>query len=197
MIRQYTMFCKVLTFKKTGKKWYGQNMSISGKHSITCPACGSRGNCAAHGSYRRSLIDYEGGKVVYGTVAIRRVRCVSCGHSHAILPDHIIPYTTYSLLFILRVLAWYFLGLGTVEQLCRRYAISPSMLYHWKVLFLAHKEIWLGVLKDDETTPARFVQTLFCLPDYSNDFGRLFYQKAARSFLQRHRDAAFFHGAVF
>lgn len=135
--------------------------------------------------------------MVYGTVAIRRVRCVSCGHSHAIVPDHIIPYTTYSLLFILRVLAWYFLGLGTVEQLCRRYAISPSMLYHWKVLFLAHKEIWLGVLKDDETTPARFVQTLFCLPDYSNDFGRLFYQKAARSFLQRHRDAAFFHGAVF
>lgn len=40
-------------------------MSISGKHSITSPACGSRGNCAAHGSYRRSLIDYERGKVVY------------------------------------------------------------------------------------------------------------------------------------
>lgn len=139
MIRQYTIFCKVLTFKKRGRKWYGQDMPISGKHSITCPVCGSTGNCAAHGSYRRSLIYYERGKVEYGTVAIRRVRCVSCGqgHSHAILPDHISPYATYSLLFILRVLAWNFLGLGMVEQLCRRYAISASMLYHWSSSFKA------------------------------------------------------------
>ena len=73
---------------------------------------------------------------MYGRVQIRRVRCGSCGHTHAILPDHIVPYSTYSLQFILRVLAEYFLGLRTVEQLCRRYAISASMLYQWKALFL-------------------------------------------------------------
>lgn len=135
--------------------------------------------------------------MVYRRMEIQRVRCGSCGHSHAILPDDIIPYTTYSLLFILRVLAGHFLKLGTVEQLCKRYAISPSMLYHWKALFLAHKEIWLGVLKNDQTAPAGFMGGLLSLPDYSHDFGRLFYQKAARSFLQCHRDAAFFCGAVF
>lgn len=112
MIRQYRMFCKVLTFKRTGGKSKGKDMPVAGKHSVTCPSCGSTGNCAAHGSYRRSLIDFEEGKVVYGVVEVQRVRCASCGHTHAILPDHIIPYTTYSLLFILRVLAGHFLGVG-------------------------------------------------------------------------------------
>ena len=135
--------------------------------------------------------------MVCSTVEIKRVRCASCGHTHAILPDYMIPYATYSLVFILRVLAAHFLGFETVEQLCRRFSISPSMLYQWKALFLAHKEIWLGVLEDDQTTPGSFVQRLFSLPNYFNDFGKPFYQKAAHSFLQRHREAAFSRHAVF
>lgn len=143
------------------------------------------------------MIDLEGGKVVYHVVEIKRVQCASCGHTHAILPDSIIPYTTYSLVFILRVLAAHFLGLKPVEQLCHRFSISPSMLYQWKALFLTHKEIWLGVLEDDQTSPGRFIRELFSLPNYSNDFGGPFYQKAAHSFLQRHREAAFSRHAVF
>ncbi len=45
------------------------------------------------------MIDIEDGKVVYGNVEIKRVQCKSCGHTHAILPDYIVPY---GLLFILR-----------------------------------------------------------------------------------------------
>lgn len=165
--------------------------------SLACPACGSRGNCVPHGRYRRSVIDFEGGKAVYSVVEIKRVRCTSCGHTHAILPDRIVPYTTYSLLFILRVLASHFLGSGSVEQLCLQYSISASMLYQWKALFLAHKEIWLGVLEDMETAPGMFIRRLLGLSSYSGEFGRPFYQKAARSFLQRHRDAACFRHAVF
>jgi len=143
------------------------------------------------------LIDMEHGKVRYGSVEIQRVRCKSCGHTHAILPDHIVPYTTYSLLFILRVLAAHFLGSGTVEQLCRRYGISPSMLYQWKAVFLEHKRLWLGVLKHAETGSAQFIRRLLELPGYSDDFGRPFYRKTTFSFLQRHKDAAFFRHAVF
>ena len=117
-----------------------------------------------HARYTRSLIDFEDGKVVYGAVEIKRVRCASCGHTHAILPDYIIPYTTYSLPFILRVLCAHFLGSETVEQLCLRFSISPSMLYQWKTLFLVHREIWLGVLEDGRIAPGRFVQRLFSLP---------------------------------
>ena len=164
---------------------------------MACPSCGSRGNCVPHGSYKRVLIDVEHSKVVYGSVEIKRVRCKSCGHTHALLPDYIVPYTTYSLLFILRVLAAYFLGRETVEQLCQRYEISPSMLYEWKALFLEHKRLWLGALKDAETAVADFIRQLLGLPSYSEDFSRPFYRGISCSFLQRHKDAAHFRHAVF
>ena len=164
---------------------------------MVCPACGSRGNCVPHGGYKRSLIDMEHGKVTYGSVEIKRVRCKSCGHTHALLPDYIVPYAAYSLLFILRVLCTYFLGRETVEQLCQRYEISPSMLYEWKALFREHKGLWLGALKDAETAAADFIRRLLNLPSYSLDFSRPFYGKTAFSFLQRHKNAALFRHAVF
>ena len=133
----------------------------------------------------------------YNSVEIKRVRCGSCGRTHAILPDYIIPYTTYSLLFILRVLGAYYLGCGTVEEVCRRYAISVSMLYEWKALFQKHKRLWLGILEDAETKPGQFIRQLLGLPSYSEDFGKPFYGETAFSFLQRHKDAALYRHAVF
>lgn len=197
MIRYWTLLCKLFSLKKSSLELCAQDAACPAERSLACPACGSRGNCVPHGSYRRTLIDMEQGKVHYGSVEIRRVRCKSCGHTHAILPDYIVPYTTYSLLFILRVLAAHFLGLETVEQLCRRCGISPSMLYQWKALFLEHKRLWLGVLKDAETTCAQFIRQLLDLPGYSDEFGRPFYRKTTFSFLQRHKDAAIFRHAVF
>jgi len=197
MIRYYTLFFKLFSLKKSSLELYAEDVASLAVHSMVCPACRSKGNCAAHSSYKRTLIDLKDSKVVYDRVEIKRVRCKSCGHTHAILPDYIVPYTTYSLLFILRVLCAHFLGSKTVEQLCLRYHISPSMLYQWKALFLVHKEIWLGVLENDRTTPTGFIEQLRSLPSYSEDFGRQFYQKAARSFLQSHRDAACSRHAVF
>ncbi len=60
-----------------------------------------------------------------------------------------------SLLFILRVLCAYFRRCP-VEQICRRFAITPSMVYLWKALFLAHKEIWLGGFKVRGDCPGAF-----------------------------------------
>ena len=197
MIRHWALVCKLFSLKKSSLESYAQYAARPVGRCLACPVCGSKGNCVPHGSYKRVLIDVEHGKVSYGSVEIKRVRCKSCGHTHAILPDYIVPYATYSLLFILRVLAAHVLGSETVEQLCRRYGISPSMLYEWKALFLTHKKLWLGALKDTETDSARFIRQLMNLSGYSDDFGRPFYRETTFSFLQRHKDAAFFRHAVF
>ena len=197
MIRHWTLFCKLFSLKKSSLELYAEYVASPVGCGMACPVCGSVGNCASHGSYKRILIDVEHGKVSYSSVEIKRVRCKSCRHTHAVVPDYIVPYTTYSLLFILRVLALHFLGAETVERLCCRYGISPSMLYQWKALFLEHKQLWLGVLKDAETDSGRFIRQLLDLPVYSSDFGRPFYRETTFSFLQRHKDAAFFRHAVF
>lgn len=196
MIRYNTVFCKLISTKKSISELYADSMFSPKGQAVVCPVCGSSGNCVPHGSYRRCVVDYIGGKVVYSSIKVRRVRCTGCGHTHAILPDLIIPYTTYSLFFILRVLSAYFRH-RPVGQICRRFAITPSMLYQWKALFLAHKEIWLGVLRSAETAPEHFLRWIMHVPDYSVRFASAFFSKTAYSFLQRHRDAARFRHAVF
>ena len=197
MIRQYTLFCKLVNTKKSARELYEEYPGPSGVQTMLCPVCGSRGNCRVYAAYQRSLVDMEGGRVVYATITVKRVRCSSCGHTHAVLPDYIIPYTTYSLLFILRVLAVYYLGARTVEEMCRHFSITASMLYQWKAVFLEDREIFLGVLETLETTATDFIRRLFNIPSYAAGFGMPFFSITARSFLQVHRDAAFYRHAVF
>lgn len=72
-----------------------------------------------------------------------RVFCKSCGHAHAILPDLIIPYSSYSLFFILHVLGQYFAHISSIEQICKCSSISVNQFFKWLSLWKAHKQSWL------------------------------------------------------
>ncbi len=154
----------------------------------TCPYCGVKGSCSVHAYYDRSLVDFMGGRPVRHSLCILRLVC-SCGHTHAILPDFIIPYSSYGLFFILRVLAEYFLRLASVDRLCERFCITPKQLYHWLSLFRQQKEEWLGLLPSMETSGLSFLKGLFLMPCYS-DFASAFVRRFTVSFLQSHRNPA-------
>lgn len=116
-----------------------------------------------------------------------RVFCDSCEHAHAILPDVIIPYSSYSLLFILFILGEYFGGLHTIEQLCERFGISEKQFHKWLALWKSHKEQWLGMLDSSETDNATFYRQLILRDSYSA-FSMDFIRLTACSFLQSHRN---------
>ena len=118
-------------------------------------------------------------------VTVLRLVCESCGHTHAILPDPIIPYSTYSLFFILRVLAEAFAGFLTREQLCERFGITASQLYKWLSLFRQHKQEWLGLLSSAEIPDPIFLRRLCSLEPFSC-FAKEFFLKCMVSFLQSH-----------
>lgn len=82
------------------------------------------------------------------SVTVQRYRCSSCVHTHALLPNPLVPYSAYSLRFILLVLRDCFLQSAYVQEICERAEISVSTLYRRKVLFLAHKALWLGIPED-------------------------------------------------
>lgn len=98
-------------------------------------------------SYRRYLVEMKNGEPVAHTVTVQRYCCGSCRHTHALLPSMLIPYSSYSLRFILEVLRAYFLRMDTVAGICGRAGIAVSTLYRWKKLFLTHKQLWLGILE--------------------------------------------------
>ena len=151
----------------------------------TCPICGSTGNCHIHDYYGRSIIDFRAGNREKSDLCVMRVFCDSCEHAHAILPDVIIPYSSYSLLFVLRLLAQYFAGLFTIEQLCERYEISQNQFYKWLALWKSHKQEWLGILTGQEVSDLSFLKHIVLL-DSASSFSMGFVLRFAYSFLQSH-----------
>ena len=156
-------------------------------HLETCPICGSTGNCHIHDYYGRSIIDFQAGKREKSDLCVMRVFSDSCEHAHAILPDVIIPYSSYSLLFILRLLGQDFAGRFTIEQLCERYQISTKQFYKWLALWKSHKQEWLGLLSDAAVSDFSFLKNLVSVDRFSF-FSMEFIRRSSRSFLQSHRN---------
>ncbi len=162
----------------------------------TCPYCSSRGNCIIHGYYKRSIAEFRDGSVVWAKVNVMRVRCKSCGHTHAILPDIIIPYSRYGLLFILRVLADHFFHRLSIEKICDRYSVSRMQFCRWLSLWKRQKKLWLGWLCSSETDDCAFMEHITRQTDYS-DFSSAFIRRSAMSFLQSHKNPADYCQQVF
>lgn len=139
--------------------------------NLACPNCGAKHpSWTYHDSYDRYLISYENNAIITDNIDITRIRCSSCNGTHAILPEIIIPFRSYSLLFVLSVLKDYYISGKTVASLCKKYQISVSTLYEWKQLFLLHKKLWLGIIEDIYQKSIEFLSSM---PD-TNTSGRLF-----------------------
>lgn len=126
-------------FKEIDKRFH-----IHGEH---CPNCRAKGRLSFHDDYERNLVAYENEDIQENLIDIRRVMCSSCNKTSAVLPDVIVPYKSYSIIFILHVLKAYFFRTETVTALCERFGIAVSTLYAWKKRYLSHKTLNLGKLE--------------------------------------------------
>ena len=59
----------------------------------SCPRCGTSGNFVRHACYDRTLVTEKGEAVL----RIIRVRCLTCGSTHSLIPPNVIPYKVHSL----------------------------------------------------------------------------------------------------
>ena len=160
MIRLFTIFCKLHQITLTDRQWFEQDIKSICLPDCSCPFCGAVGCMDAFACYDRYLVEMDGGIPVTHTIRIKRYRCTSCGHTHAVLPSCLVPYRCYSLRFILTVLRCYFLHLKSVETLCEAYGIAVSTLYRWIRLFLKQKSLWLGALENILQEEVSFMESL-------------------------------------
>lgn len=125
-----------------------------------CPSCRTRhSSWKKHATYERHLVGFDEGRTTSYVVEIVRYRCASCKITHALLPDIIIPYNSYSILFILTVLRDYYTRTFTLQQICDKYQISHSTLYAWKEVFQKHKKLWLGLLESLQVSETEFLSS--------------------------------------
>ncbi len=86
----------------------GPDGNLSG---VECPKCRCAGNFTGHGRYTRTVVHRGRDE----PVSIRRVRCASCRATHAVLPEGVVPYKSYSESFVLAVLAAWASGMSNSE----------------------------------------------------------------------------------
>lgn len=186
MIRKNLINCNLIHVKISTKSLFDSCMASFNIHEEECPHCHRKGDCHIHGYYDRSVVDFINGRPVPYLLSILRVKC-SCGHTHAIIPDPIIPYASYSLLFILHVLAAYFTHARTISAICDRFLIAPIQLYRWKALYQDHRREWQGLLKSVEQDLLSSLKELISIDPFSS-FARDFFLKTSMTFMQSHKN---------
>lgn len=187
MIRKNLLNCNLIRIKKSTKDLFDSCMASFDIHSEECPKCHRRGDCHVHCYYDRFVVDFIGGTPIFHVLRILRVICKCCGHTHAIIPAPIIPYSTYSLFFILRVLAEYFMKIRSIVSICDTFDISPTQLYRWVRLYQDHRREWQGLLKSITQDSLASLKELVSLSPFSY-FDRVFLQKTTLSFMQSHKN---------
>lgn len=193
MIRKNTINCKIffvlfLSLKHTGRLYSEFDRPCqAGKER--CPVCGSHGCCSEHESYSRTVVDFVSGEVCSRRIWVTRVRCSSCGHTHAILFDPVIPYMRYSLLFVLRVLYAHFCQGHSLSSIYDSFGICARTFYRWVKIFECHCSEWLGRLRMAECGAGGALKALLEQDPYA-DFAAAFFRRTNFSFLQSHANPA-------
>ena len=187
MIRLNALDCKLKNTILSVRDLFRQSLEQSPLFLLVCPYCGAKGTCRKRGSYERCLVSFPDGKPEVLRLKIPRVQC-SCGKSHALLPDFIVPYLAYSLPMILRILSDFFTRRLTIRGICEKYLVSPPLIYRFKKRFLIHKKQWLGILRDMELSTISFMKEL--LTSSYDRFHDAFLRLTTYSFLQSHKNPA-------
>lgn len=179
MIRQATILCKLFLIKLSDIELLG---AMRPRYD-QCPACGAVKCCKPHDGYTRDMITIEKGMRKEYKITVDRVICSSCGATHALLADVLVPYSSYSLRFILFVLRAFWGRSCPVADLCERYGIAVSTIYVWKSMFKEHANLWLSSLDRIHKASIQALEVfenVHMLPS-------LFFQRYGFSFLQRRR----------
>lgn len=188
MIRKNLINCKLFFQKCSTPDLYAAFLRTFNPACERCPSCGAKGQCKIFARYERGIMDLMDGQPVENRIKIIRVRC-SCGHTHAIQPDWIVPYRQYSLPFILHILKLYYTHTMTVERIYEVFTVTHTSLYRWVSVFGRHARTWLGMLSAAGSSARNFLNRLIDMNPFST-FTSGFYRRTLYSFLQSHANPA-------
>ena len=146
MIRDKAIFIKLIHLHLSDQQLYDSAVFVFEPSSCICPLCKAKGRFKQIQPYDRHMISVNEGVRADKVLSVHRFLCESCGHTHALLPDILIPFGSYSLRFVLTVLEGYLNRPGSVADYCESWKIAISTLYGWIHLFASHYNAWCQVL---------------------------------------------------
>ena len=132
--------------------------------SHPCQRCGKNiWGSRTSGSYSRYMSYINNGVRNDDIIKVSVAVCSQCGKSdqvgeaaegdyyHTVLPDTLLPFTAYTLQFVLHVLKEYTERTCTVVEVCAKWAIFVSTLYRWKKRYKEQYDAWANSLERIDT----------------------------------------------
>ena len=127
---------------------YHEILQFYGDWNYQCPVCGAKHHFNRHGSYERYLI-FPGDDTVleYTCMTVLRLKCTSCGTTHAILPMDIIPFHQYSVQALLVVLLSAASCGSSIPKAAGQKDISYQLVYLFLALYRRYESAILLMLR--------------------------------------------------
>jgi len=165
-------------------KNYIENLDL---FQVECNFCHVKGCCVKDGHYSRNYLLHKKDLDEGGTkISIQRVLCRGCNHSHALLPEDIIPYGQFSIVFIFWVLAAYYLEERSINAVCKAYNISVQQFKRWKKTFFEQKQRYLGVMNSQRWHEKAVLAWFKRRRDYGAEFVKPYFHDVEKMPGQRH-----------
>jgi hypothetical protein len=150
-----------------------------------CSRCRARLASSVHARYRRHYVHIKDGQVTDTLLEVVRLRCPSCGMTHALLPPGAVPYSVFSIRFIaFLIMDWKNKRFSSIECLCEHYQITTNTFYRIKKRFEACAALALGMIDTDPKMLAAAKTIAGRDVVAADSLLRGFFDKTARSFCQ-------------
>jgi ribosomal protein S27E len=128
----------VYDFSKKSNTYNAKSYKKADFTSTRCPKCHAVGQFNLHGSYYRYIVFFVMLDLVYKHIEIKRIRCLFCGATHAVMPGDLIPYKLLSLFAALYILSSYYLDRVPVLKIAAAWRFSFQFIYSSLTAFRLH-----------------------------------------------------------
>jgi hypothetical protein len=147
----------VYDFSKVCNTYDPKTYNRSDFAATHCPKCPAIGRFNLHGSYHRHVLSFNTRELVHKYIEIKRIMCLSCKTTHAVMPGDIIPYKLLSLIVVLFVLSLLYSAKMPVLKIAVEWGFSFQFIYSTLAAFCKHvpsiyqhfKELSRGTIRLD------------------------------------------------
>ena len=119
----------IYDFSKRCKTYDADSYKRADFSETRCPKCHAVGRFKLHGSYHRHVLYFVKLLLTYEFIKIKRIKCLSCKTTHAVMPGDIIPYKLLSLFVVLFILNLFYVDRTPVLKIAAAWDFSFQFIY--------------------------------------------------------------------
>ncbi|SFR72348.1 DUF6431 domain-containing protein [Anaeromicropila populeti] len=125
----------IIDFSTDSKQYKKNILDFRGIWNCQCPTCGTSHSLRRHGTYKRNVVTVQNGCIYEEKRTLLRLKCISCGHTHAILPVDIIPFRIYTASAVMALCTSIYVFKKPVLTVSNETSVSFPLLYLFLRLF--------------------------------------------------------------